>query len=177
MSRRGDWIMTFTGREYWPMDPRPAEVDIYDIAHALSNLCRYTGHCARYFSVAEHSVLVSQLVPKHLAFVGLMHDATEAYVNDLARPLKHHLPQYMEAEARNWLAIAERYGLPAAIPDEVHDADNLALRMEYAALMHHTPQLPPVKAKDTKGLEVLGLPPLIARDVFLRRYFELARKP
>lgn len=59
--RAGDWMQTFTGRQFWPMDPRPEDLDILDIAHALSLLCRFGGHCQRFYSVAEHSVHVSTL--------------------------------------------------------------------------------------------------------------------
>src|SRR5258708_302056 len=86
--RRGNWMQTYTGRAYWPADPRAEDVCIEDIAHALSLLCRYTGHCKRFYSVAEHSILISQVVPPEYAFFGLMHDAQEAYINDLARPIK-----------------------------------------------------------------------------------------
>ena len=62
-ARKGDWMQTYTGRQFWPIDPRANEVHIEDIAHALSMMCRYNGHCRTFYSVAEHSVLVSQHVP------------------------------------------------------------------------------------------------------------------
>lgn len=73
-------MQTFSGALYWPMDPRPEDVNILDIAHSLSMQCRYTGHVSKFYSVAEHSVHVSNIVPKELAMCGLLHDATEAYL-------------------------------------------------------------------------------------------------
>jgi len=138
---RGDWMQTYTGRAYYPTCPRAEEVYIEDIAHHLALLCRYTGACSRFYSVAEHSVLVSLLVPPRFALAGLLHDATEAYLNDLNRPLKRSpgLEQYRIIEALNWRAIAQRFSLPNEIPDEVHRADENALFHEQAALLPEVP--------------------------------------
>ena len=78
--RRGDWIQTYLGIQFWPLDPRPEEVMLFDIAHSLSNMCRFTGHCREFYSVAQHSVIVSQNVPREDAAWGLLHDASEAYM-------------------------------------------------------------------------------------------------
>jgi len=127
-SRAGDFMQTFTGRKYWPMSPRPHEVHIEDIAHSLGLQCRYAGHCIKFYSVAEHSVLIARhLAAKHapeVALAGLLHDAPEAYCVDIPRPLKPYLTNYKDIEQKNWLAIAARYGLQAELPREVHDADN-----------------------------------------------------
>lgn len=132
-ARKGDWIQTFTGRKFWSIDPRPDEVSIDDIAHALSMLCRYSGHCLKFYSVAEHSVHVAQWLLDHSpddALAGLLHDATEAYVADVPRPLKQSLPTYKDAENNVWRAIAARYGLGAELPAVVHEADNRILADE-----------------------------------------------
>ena len=133
--RKGDYIQTFTGRKFWPLEPRPDEVCIDDIAHALSMLCRYNGHCLKFYSVAEHSVHVAQWLldngyPCETILAGLLHDATEAYVADVPRPLKQSLPTYKDAENKVWRAIAARYGLDAELPAEVHEADNRILSDE-----------------------------------------------
>lgn len=84
--RDNHWIITYTGRQFWPLDPRPEDVCLEDIAHALSNLCRFNGHCRSFYSVAQHSVLVSENCV--FAFRGLLHDAAEAYLGDMSRPMK-----------------------------------------------------------------------------------------
>ncbi|WP_210183208.1 hypothetical protein [Rhizobium leucaenae] len=126
--RAGDFMQTFTGGKYWPCDPRPEEVFIEDIAHSLSLQCRYAGHCREFYSVAEHSVHIARWLQRKygpvMALHGLLHDATEAYVVDVPRPLKPSLANYKEIEERNWQAIAARFGLAKQLPAEVHDADN-----------------------------------------------------
>lgn len=121
--RYGDWIQTYSGRVFYPMDPRPDEIHIEDVAHALSMMCRYAGHCIRFYSVAEHSVLLSHVVPQEDALWALLHDATEAYLVDVPRPVKPFLAGYAEAEAKLHAAVAQRFQLPREIPQTVHDAD------------------------------------------------------
>lgn len=90
-TRLGDWILTATGQHFWPLDPRPEEVVLEDIAHALSNLCRWTGHTKWHYSVAQHAVAVAVMVERFspdLALAALHHDDAEAYLGDWARPVK-----------------------------------------------------------------------------------------
>ena len=136
--RKGGWISTHTGRRFWPLDPRPDEIDIRDIAHALSNQCRFSGHSNRFYSVGEHSLRVSGIVPPEHALWALLHDASEAYLVDLPRPLKHtpgFAEVYREAEARLMLAVAERFGLDPVMPDEVERADQILLATERRDLL------------------------------------------
>lgn len=144
-ARFGDWMQTFSGAQFWPMDPRASEIDIEDIAHSLSMQCRYAGHCKRFYSVAEHSVHVAAWVgtvaPKQYALAGLLHDATEAFLVDVPRPVKPFLPGYKEAEARLWDVVAERFfGHAMAIPAIVHEADNRILNDEREQNMSPPPQ-------------------------------------
>jgi hypothetical protein len=144
--RHGDWMQTFTGRAFYPLDPRGEDIDVLDIAHGLSLLCRYGGQCARFYSVAEHCVLMSRAVAPENALWALLHDATEAYMGDLIRPLKRALPDYAQAELNLMLVIASRFGLrwdynrPGGEPAEVKAADTRILVDERAALMTLAPQ-------------------------------------
>ena len=138
-SRAGEFMQTYTGRQYWPCDPRPHEVHIEDIAHSLSLQCRYAGHCLRFYSVAEHSVLIARsLAATHapeVALAGLLHDAPEAYCVDIPRPLKPYLVNYKGIEQLNWLAIAARFQLDRELPEEVHNADNWIIADELVNLV------------------------------------------
>ena len=126
------WIPTFTGKRFWPLDPNMGDVDIRDIAHHLSNICRFTGAVRQHYSVAQHSVLVSKNTPQQDALWGLLHDATEAYMNDMSRPLKRHqfLRLYRVAEDRLLDCIASRFGLPGVMPESVHIEDARAFCTE-----------------------------------------------
>ena len=140
IQRTGDWMQTYTGRQFWPLDPRADEVDINDIAHSLSNMCRFAGHVRRFYSVAEHCVRVSWLAPvenPRLALAALLHDATEAYVVDVPRPLKRFLSGYKEIEDRVARAVEERFGLDAGSLDhpEVKFWDEVLLATEARDLM------------------------------------------
>lgn len=130
------WIQTFTGGQCFPLDPKPEQIRIEDIAHALSNMCRFAGHTRRFYSVAEHSVRVARCVPPADALAGLLHDATEAYLVDVPRPIKGHLAGYRAIEARLNAVIMARFGLPAELPASVHHADNVVLATEARDLMN-----------------------------------------
>lgn len=170
--RAGDWMQTYTGRQFWPLDPRPDEVCIEDIAHALSQLCRYAGHCLSFYSVAQHSVLISlHCRPEH-ALWGLLHDAAEAYICDLPRPVKRSIQQYKEIERDVERAVAERFGLPWPMPPEVKDIDNRILFDEREQLMAPPPRPwrlygPPL------GIAIEPMPPTAAKAAFLDRYHSL----
>lgn len=131
-------ILTRSGKLFDYMAPTADMVELDDIAHALSNLCRFTGHCDRFYSVAEHSVLVSRLVPNDLALAGLLHDATEAYCGDVNSPLKSLLGAYRAIEARVAAVIEEKFKVKFGHPF-VKNADTLAYLAERCALM---PELP-----------------------------------
>lgn len=144
MKRNGDWLQTYKGRQFWPLDPKPEEVFLDDIAHALGNLCRFNGHCTRFYSVAEHCVHVSREVPHELALMGLLHDASEAYVADVPRPLKPFLKEYSRIEFGVECAIYERFGIKSKDilqgRVEVKRADNAMLAAEYKAAMTDPPR-------------------------------------
>lgn len=147
LHRVGDWIQTFTRRRFWPLDPRPEDFDIQDIAHALSNLCRFTGHCRAFYSVAQHSVLVARTLEIEVAHAGhsttqliltaLLHDAAEAYIGDMSRPLKRQcdLEAYRNVEDRIESAIAKRFDLIHPMPSVIKHFDNRLLVTEARDLL------------------------------------------
>lgn len=175
VARRGDWMQTRTGRAFWPLDPRPEEVDPFDIAHALSMICRFGGHTDRFYSVAEHCLLMSYAVSPENALWALLHDATEAYMGDMIRPLKRSMPAYVLAEDHLMTVICDRFGLDYTFPAEVKAADNRILLDERAALMS-APPLP--WNQDEASVQPLGVTiyayhPAAARDLYLRRLEEV----
>lgn len=135
VNRRGDWMQTYSGKQFWPLDPDPDAIDIVDIAHALSNACRYAGHVRRFYSVAEHSVLMAMMVSSANRKWALLHDASEAYLVDVPRPVKPFLPGYYEVEAKVMAAVCARFDLPLSMPEEVKDIDNRILVDEREQLM------------------------------------------
>ena len=140
--RKGDWIQTYLGVQFYPLDPLTSEIRLLDIGHALSNICRFTGHCKSFYSVAQHCVLVSQNVPPEHAAWGLLHDAAEAYVSDMSRPLKRHSElgkQFSMVERTLMLAICDRFGLSHDEPACVKRADDTLLMTEKRDLMPGSP--------------------------------------
>lgn len=132
------WILTSSGRQFWPLVPRVEDVCIEDIAHALSQMCRFAGHCREFYSVAQHSVIVSEIVHPRYALEGLLHDAPEAYLCDIPRPLKRQ-PEfdfYHEAENRLMWTIRQAFSMPSSIePGGVNAADEKMLFTERRDLM------------------------------------------
>lgn len=131
------WIQTYTGVKFCPLDPNPHAIDIRDIAHALALQSRFSGHCRAFYSVAQHSCLVSSLCSSKNALWGLLHDASEAYLVDVPSPVKHdpHFEFYREAEARLNEAVRVRFRLEKPMPAEVKRADGIALAAEARALL------------------------------------------
>lgn len=131
------WIQTYTGRKFDPLAPDPEQIVIEDIAHALSNQCRFAGHTKRFYSVAEHSIEVGMLCSAASKLWGLLHDASEAYLVDLPRPLKrcNDLSNYSKIEARVMEAVCERFGLSMPEPADVAESDNIMLATEASQLM------------------------------------------
>jgi 5'-deoxynucleotidase YfbR-like HD superfamily hydrolase len=176
-------IRTFTGRQFWPLNPHADEVNIEDIAHALSLICRFTGHTYALYSVADHSLRVSkkaeQLVlsrgrnvrlARAAALWGLLHDASEAYVCDVSSPVKGTAgfgQLYRQIEAGIMSAVAARFGLRLPQMEAVKEADRILLNTEKRDLMRDCDR--------EDGLErlperIFPLDPSTAEDEFLRRF-------
>jgi len=168
-------LYTYTGRKFDVADPRPEDVDIADIAHALSLLCRYGGHSSRFYSVAEHSVIMSYLVPEKDALAALLHDATEAYVVDLPRGVKNAIGEpYRRLEARVWYAVCKRFCLDPDLPDSVKYYDNAILLAEKDALIHPSvPEWLVGLGYEKPEIDVVGFSPAVAEAMFLQRFKQL----
>lgn len=170
---RGDWMQLYSGKRFYPMDPRPEDIDPRDIAHALSLLCRYGGHIHRFYSVAEHCVLMSRIVAPEHALAALLHDATEAYVVDVPRPLKRYLADYQAVEATVWAAVCDHFGLDTELPPEVKDADTRILLNETALLMPGTADWAVAMGVEPLDVIVTGWEPYLAEAEYWRRLIEL----
>jgi hypothetical protein len=170
--------MTYTGTVITPLNPDPGDVRIEDIAHALALQSRFTGHVRKFYSVAQHCLLVSELLPEYLRLVGLLHDASEAYLSDIARPVKKTEPfatAYRIAEEKLEKCVASAFDIPYPWPDEVKAADNIMGRAEARDLMNEVfpwatfGEDPPHEYE--KVIEPWG--PDKAERKFLERYEEL----
>lgn len=173
-SRDGDyWMETFTGRKFWPLDPSAEDVCIEDIAHALSLICRFGGHVREFYSVAQHSCYVADIVfarePQH-ALVALMHDAAEAYTGDVVRPIKRGNPVYGAAEAAVWSCIAKRFGLPVELPAVVKWADNVVLWNEHAQIMNGKNVWPSCDQEEGPDVGIVPWGWVTAKTAFVNRF-------
>jgi len=173
MNRIGDWCQTYTGKQFWPLDPRPEDVNIFDIAHALSLQCRFNGHCREFYSVAQHSVLVSRAIPKQCGddarLWGLLHDAAEAYIGDMIRPLKANMWAFKQAESRIMTAVAQHFGLDDKDPDIVKHFDSVLLATEARDLMGKPP-VPWVDLPAPLDRVIIPWSPSVAEDQFIGEY-------
>jgi 5'-deoxynucleotidase YfbR-like HD superfamily hydrolase len=177
--RAGDWFLSHTGRKIYPFDLRPEDVDIDDIAHSLSNLCRFNGHCDTFYSVAQHSVLVSRILHgegKELQKIGLLHDATEAYCGDMISPIKRAMGEFKYMEDRQWIAISHCFHLPERISSRVKEADMEALITEKRDLFRKHGDAHPWKPYDVKPLddiEIIPLSQIDSKALFMKEFEEL----
>jgi hypothetical protein len=167
-----DWIQTYSGRQFWPLTPKAEDLWIVDIAHALSHQCRFTGHVREFYSVAQHSCLVHDLLvgsPCDIRFCALMHDASEAYLVDLAKPLKNRLHAYEAAEEYLMSVIAKHYGFPWPMPDVVKQADIILLFTERRDLMAAPPR-PWTGHAEPMEARIVPWTPSLARSEFIKRF-------
>jgi len=190
MNTSTPWIQTAGGRRYTPFAPRPEQIVIFDIAHALAHKARFNGHAHAFYSVAEHSVLVADALPPHLALWGLLHDAAEAYLPDIASPIKPyfsiHLPplghlSFAALEALTLDIIAEALQLPRPYTwsdPAVVAADLALLETERRALMAPPPEPWATERFYNPAIPAPAcLPPDFARRAFLDRYDALRAAP
>ena len=178
-----DWIRTHTGRRFYPLAPRIEDFCIEDVAHALSNQCRYAGHTPELYSVAQHSVHVQEYLAQigaglEIQFAGLMHDAPEAYLQDMPTPIKRAMPAYREAEDRVDVLLREFFGVATGpdIDETVKIADMGVFAMEVRDLMGNPQDWDSTKGCRPQTWEIIPWQPIVARTRFMARYEELRGK-
>jgi hypothetical protein len=153
------WIQTFTGRKFDVLKPRAEDVCWVDIAHALAHQCRFNGHVTRFYSVAHHCVVASHHVPERFALYVLLHDAAEAYVGDMPKPVKGLFPEFSALEDRILAVVHEAAGLEPGHPYEaaqwVCGIDARMLLTEKQQLMGESPERWPVEESGVEPVDVL----------------------
>jgi uncharacterized protein len=163
-------IRLHSGAVFDFLDPWSSQFTLDDIAHGLSNVCRYAGQCRGFYSVAEHSLFVSQ-VAEGYEFPALMHDAAEAFIGDMTRPLKLLLPEYTRVETEIERAIFARFGVPTPLSMEVKYADLRVLAAEQAQLMPAgADEWARIAGLAPAPIIVKRMPPEIAKRRFLERF-------
>lgn len=168
------WIQTYTGRAFNPLDPEVDAIDVRDIAHHLSLTCRYNGAVRKFYSVAEHCVLLSHRVSPENAAWALLHDATEAYIGDMVWPLKEELPAFKRIEDGLMRAICARYGLDPNQPKEVAEFDRRIVLDERDQLMAPPQRLwSALEGFTPLDVTVYGWYPEVAEETYLLRFAQL----
>lgn len=177
-----DGIRLLSGAMFDYADPAACDVQIGDIAGALSKVCRFAGHIRFFYSVAQHAVNVSRIVPASHAFTALMHDTAEAFTNDLPTPLKHAFPAFHTLEARIEAAMAAQFGFAWPMPEEVRRADLTMLAVEKAFLKRDDSRwavLDEITVAEMFAAAVVAelrpLTPAEAERLFLERFNEVAK--
>lgn len=166
-------ILTHKGVHFDFENPTEHPFDIEEIAHALSHICRFTGHVNRFYSVAQHSVLCSLMAPKSLELTTLMHDASEAYLGDVSTHLKRMLPEYQVIEEKVEEALAKNFGTFFPLPPEVKGIDARMFMTELRDLMPTEKQINVPKAVAYPGFKIISWGPEEAKQRFLDRFNKL----
>ena len=176
----GPYLQTVSGRFVNPFDPDPAQLDPGDIARALANVCRFGGHCRPFYSVAQHSVIVSELVEARGGdvedvFAALMHDASEAYLGDMPHPIKHRSPlgaAFREAEAALEAVLRERFAIKADVP-EIKRVDRALLATERRSVSGESWDWPELEGVEALDVELHAWTPDEAERAFTARFEQL----
>lgn len=165
------FIVTYTGRKVYPLDLKVEDICLEDIAHALSNKCRFTGHTSKFYSVAEHSVLVARQVKGFTKLWGLLHDAAEAYLPDIATRIKPNFPLIIEAENNILDKVQQKYGLGELSKAEkkiLKNIDRHTTLYEGMRLMKNHPDAMWSNKEFDDEIVISGWPPLWGKDMFLK---------
>ncbi len=168
------WILTRSGRKFDFANPQPSQIEIMDIADGLSKESRFCGQTRNIYTVAQHSVMASLIVPREFQLEALLHDAHEAFCKDIPSPLKTLLPDYRKIERRVDLAIRRKFSLPETMSLEVHQADMILRATEKRDLMpQDDEQWPDLENVRPLQRAIFAAPPSKALGMFCRRWMEL----
>jgi 5'-deoxynucleotidase YfbR-like HD superfamily hydrolase len=169
-------IQIRTGEYLDILDPDPAMITIENIAHNLSHICRFTGNVDTFYSVAQHSVLVSREVSQEFELEALLHDATEAFIGDVSTPLKSLLPEYKRIEDNLHRIIAKKFNLPEHLSPEVKVADRFLCEQEKLSLLPSTAQCQKYwgNIKLSKKISPYASP-IMSYNSFMDRFKELTK--
>lgn len=169
----GPTILTADGYYFDYLAPHRDAITINAIARGLANTCRFAGQCRQFYSVAEHSIWVSRLVPPELALEGLLHDAAESFICDMPKPLKEMLPDYKAVEQRVEAAVLGVFGI-ASLPADVKRADRIMLLTEQRQLMNNRDAWRWTEGVEPADIALECLSPDEAYAAFVDRWAEVA---
>lgn len=169
-------IATASGRYFNFLSPDHTEIALVDISTGLANTCRFGGQCQRFYSVAEHCVLMSYIVPEGFERMALMHDAAEAYTGDIPKPLKQLLPDFAVIEERVEAAVAYAFCLPEKMPPEIKLADRQMLCAEQMQVMGNTDEWVHTQSTEPAQIAVQFWSPSRAKKEFSDRFKALRTK-
>ena len=172
MKHKDVWIRTYSGIKFYPFNPKIENILIEDIAHSLSNQCRFSGHSSKFYSVAQHCCFVADICSEENKMWGLIHDATEAYFIDVPSPIKKAIKEFKNIENTLSLAIAEKFNLPSKMPEEVHEADRSIFNVEWVSLMNGDKGFFDFK---TKYFKLKPETPSVAKKNYIKKYNELLK--
>ncbi len=165
------YVSTYSGNRFYPLEPRIDQVAIEDIAHGLAYLCRFNGQTSEFYSVAQHSLVVSSLVPRELRLAALLHDAAEAYLGDMVKPLKVLMPDFAALEDRVTAIIGATFAIDFSDYGPIKRADLIALATEKRDLMPHSVErwayLDDVRALPRR---IVPMSPRQAKQAFLKEF-------
>jgi len=170
-------VSTKSGRRVALLNPSPSQIVIGDIAHGLAHQCRFNGQTSKFYSVAQHSVLVASILPRELRLAGLLHDASETYLGDVVQPLKELLPDYQAIEAKFCEVLGMRFGVNLQHNDAIRHADLVVLATERRDLM-------PMDMADWSSIAgitpmsrtIKPMPPEAASAQFMEMFFTLTNQ-
>jgi len=160
-------IRTYSGIYFDVLNPTLEMVNIEDIAHSLSMQCRWGGHIEKFYSVSQHSILCSKMVSRKNALAALLHDASEAYLIDIPRPVKRHLKNYGEIEYSIMSIIAEKFNFEFPFLDEIKEADDLLLHYEWETF---------ILKKQPYGSADVFCSPIVSKALFLKTFDEVKKR-